>query len=205
MLPTCWPSATPRSNSKWTLSKPRGLCCGQARRVGKLRYMASPAWYGVDPAHIPRRAVERRAAGRGGASAQADASTALPPLTIVTFATAAYVRWIERLHTNLRLLALPAATLSVCAGDRVSQQAARDMGLATFNFSLALGHEQGGVGERYGTGLYTQIVQAKSACIHAQLASLEPSSLLWFLDGDVTLFADPRPSFLSLNVDLIAL
>ena len=79
------------------------------------------------------------------------------------------------------------------------------MGLATFNFSLALGHEQGGVGERYGTGLYTQIVQAKSACIHAQLASLEPSSLLWFVDGDVTLFADPRPSFLSLNVDLIAL
>jgi hypothetical protein len=203
MLPTCWPSATPRSNSKWTLSKPRGLCCGQARRVGKLRYMASPAWYGVDPAHIPRRAVERRAAGRGGASAQADASTALPPLTIVTFATAAYVRWIERLHTNLRLLALPAVSrLSVCAGDRVTQQAARAMGLTTFNFSLNLGRVQGRVGELYGTGRYTRIVQAKSACIHAQLVSLEPSALLWFIDGDVTLFGDPRPSFLSLGVDL---
>ena len=165
--------------------------------------MASPAWYGVDPSHIPRRPNKRRAARRGDSSAQADASTALPPLTVVTFATAAYVRWLERLHTNLRLLALPAATLTVCAGDRVSQQAAHAMGLATFNFSLGLGHgEQGGVGERYGTGLYTQIVQAKSACIHAQLASLEPASLLFFVDGDVTLFADPRPSFLSLNVDL---
>ena len=72
------------------------------------------------------------------------------------------------------------------------------MGLATFNFSLALGHEQGGVGERYGTGLYTQIVQAKSACIHAQLASLEPSSLLWFVDGDSSKLSTDRGLHLTL-------
>ena len=151
----------------------------------------------------PRRPLKRGAAAQGGSSAQAEVNTtALPPLTVLTFATAAYVRWLERLHTNLRLLALPAVSLSVCAGDRVSQQAARHMSLTTLNFSLDLGHEQGGAGEHYGTGRYIQIVQAKSACIHAQLVSLEPSSLLWFVDGDVTLFGDPRPSFLSLGVDL---
>ena len=152
----------------------------------------------------PRRPLKRDAAAQADSSAQADASpAALPPLAVLTFSTAAYVRWLERLHTNLRLLALPAVSrLSVCAGDRVTQQAARAMGLTTFNFSLNLGRVQGRVGELYGTGRYTRIVQAKSACIHAQLVSLEPSALLWFIDGDVTLFGDPRPSFLSLGVDL---
>ena len=65
---------------------------------------------------------------QGGSSAQADAGAspaALPPLTVLTFATAAYVRWLVRLHSNLRLLALPAVTLSVCAGDHISQQVKR--------------------------------------------------------------------------------
>ena len=151
-----------------------------------------------------RRPFKRGAAAQDDSLAQADTSlTALPPLTVLTFATVAYVRWLERLHTNLRLLALPAVSrLSVCAGDHSTLQAARAMHLVTFNFSLDLGHQQRGVGERFGTGRYVQIVQAKSACIHAQLVSLEPSSLLWFVDGDVTLFGDPRPSFLSLGVDL---
>ena len=166
------------------------------------------AWRGPSRRETPleRAARTRRhpSVAQADSSAQADASpAALPPLAVLTFATAAYVRWLERLHTNLRLLALPAVSrLSVCAGDRVTQQAARAMGLTTFNFSLNLGRVQGRVGELYGTGRYTRIVQAKSACIHAQLVSLEPSALLWFIDGDVTLFGDPRPSFLSLGVDL---
>ena len=142
----------------------------------------------------------------GDTSALADASptrSALPPLTVVTFATAAYVRWLEALHTNLRLLALPAVTLSVCAGDRTSQEAARALRLPTFDFRVGgPGVEQGGAGERFGTERYLEIVHAKSACIYSQLLSLAPSSLLWFVDGDVTLFGDPRPSFLSLGVDL---
>ena len=154
-------------------------------------------------ARRPRRPVKRGTASQADASAQIDASpNALPPMTVLTFATAAYVRWLERLHTNLRLLALPAVSMSVCAGDHTSQQAALGMRLSMLNFSLDLEHDQRVVGERFGTSRYTRIVQAKSACIHAQLISLEPSSLLWFVDGDVALFGDPRPSFLSLGVDL---
>ena len=126
----------------------------------------------------PRRAPPREritaAQGKGvpDSSALADASptrSALPPLTVVTFATAAYVRWLEALHTNLRLLALPAVTLSVCAGDRTSQEAARALRLTTFDFSVGgPGVEQGGAGERFGTERYLEIVHAKSMCIFAQ-------------------------------------
>eukprot|EP00964_Phaeocystis_antarctica_P125948 scaffold89645_cov75-Phaeocystis_antarctica.AAC.3 len=106
-------------------------------------------------AQRPRRPLKRGVAAQADSSAQAAIPATLPPLAVLTFATAAYVRWLERLHTNLRLLALPAVSrLSFCAGDRVSQQAARAMGLVTFNFSLGLGLVQGRVGELWHRPLY---------------------------------------------------
>ena len=42
---------------------------------------------------------------------------------MLTFATGAYVRWLEHLNANIRLLALPAAALSVCAGVPVLRDA----------------------------------------------------------------------------------
>lgn len=135
-------------------------------------------------------------------------SAASPPLHILTFATGAYVRWLEHLHINLRLLALPAAALSVCAGDEPSLQAARglnaSLGLAIWDCRVdALSARRRLVGERFGTASYLKIVHRKSTCILQQLRELtSPSDILFFIDGDVTLFADPRPQFLSLGVDL---
>ena len=137
-------------------------------------------------------------------------SVVSPPLHILTFATGAYVRWLEHLHTNLRLLALPGAALSVCAGDEPSLQAARGLntstGLSIWDCRvdvLSTRRRQRLVGERFGTEAYLKIVHRKSTCILHQLRRLtSPSDILFFVDGDVTLFADPRPHFLSLGVDL---
>ena len=142
--------------------------------------------------------------------ARAADSAVSPPLHILTFATGAYLRWLEHLHTNLRLLALPAAALSVCAGDEPSLQAARgldsSMGLSIWDCHvdvLSARRRQRLVGERFGTEAYLKIVHRKSTCILHQLRRLtSPSDILFFVDGDVTLFADPRPHFLSLGVDL---
>ena len=148
---------------------------------------------------------------REGPPRQPAADSAVsPPLHILTFATGAYVRWIEHLHTNLRLLALPAAALSVCAGDEPSLKAARGLntsvGLSLWDCRidvLSARRRQRLVGERFGTEAYLKIVHRKSTCILQNLRRLSsPSDILFFVDGDVTLFADPRPHFLSLGVDL---
>ena len=148
---------------------------------------------------------------REGPPRQPAADSAVsPPLHILTFATGAYVRWLEHLHTNLRLLVLPAAALSVCAGDEPSLKAARGLntsvGLSLWDCRLdvlSARRRQRLVGERFGTEAYLKIVHRKSTCILQNLRRLSsPSDILFFVDGDVTLFADPRPHFLSLGVDL---
>ena len=145
-------------------------------------------------------ASRRRTARRHASSPPTDFDPAATPLQLLTFATGAFVRWLERLHLNLRLLALPNARLSVCAGDASALQAARGMGLFALDFSRGLNRGCSDA-ERFGSQGFNRIVHAKSTCVHAQLVRLEPPSLLFFLDGDVTLFGDPRPSFLSMGVD----
>ena len=148
---------------------------------------------------------------REGPPRQPAADSAVsPPLHILTFVTGAYVRWLEHLHTNLRLLVLPAAAFSVCAGDEPSLKAARGLntsvGLSLWDCRLdvlSARRRQRLVGERFGTEAYLKIVHRKSTCILQNLRRLSsPSDILFFVDGDVTLFADPRPHFLSLGVDL---
>ena len=110
---------------------------------------------------------------REGPPRQPAADSAVsPPLHILTFATGAYVRWLEHLHTNLRLLVLPAAALSVCAGDEPSLKAARGLntsvGLSLWDCRidvLSARRRQRLVGERFGTEAYLKIVHRKSTCI----------------------------------------
>ena len=127
---------------------------------------------------------------------------------MLTFATGAYVRWLEHLNANIRLLALPAAALSVCAGDQPSLEAARSLNASTAIWDCRIDafsarRRQRLIGERFGTEAYLQIVHRKSTCILGHLRTpTSPSDILFFVDADVTLFADPRPHFLSLGVDL---
>ena len=132
------------------------------------------------------------------------------PLHVLTFASGSYLRWLALLHANLRLLALPATDLSVCTGDETSRRAAGALGVEVLDFS----NESAGtlpprqVAERYGTASYVRVVHAKTHCIVSKLSRLaqhadaRAEALLLFVDGDVTLFGDPRPHFAAMGVDL---
>ena len=64
------------------------------------------------------------------------------------------------------------------------------------------------VAERFGTVSYVSVVHAKTRCIISKLSQLAQHAdarvdvLLFFLDGDVTLFGDPRPHFAAMGVEL---
>ena len=138
------------------------------------------------------------------------------PLHVLTFATGSYLRWLLLLHANLRLLALPTTELSVCTGDETSRRAARAMSVEVLDFSrLVTGGQSNGsaspprqVAERFGTASYVNVVHAKTRCIISKLSQLRleadarVDALLFFVDGDVTLFGDPRPHFAAMGVEL---
>ena len=142
------------------------------------------------------------------------------PLHVLTFATGSYLRWLQLLHANLRLLALPATEFTVCTADETSRRAARAMSVEVLDFSrLVTGQSNGPtspprqVAERFGTGSYVSVVHAKTHCIISKLSQLRGEAesqhadarvdaLLFFVDGDVTLFGDPRPNFAAMGVEL---
>lgn len=136
------------------------------------------------------------------------------PLHVLTFATGSYLRWLVLLHTNLRLLALPATDLSVCTGDETSRRATSAMGLEVLDFSRSVTGQSNQsaaalpprkVAERFGTSEYVSVVHAKTGCIVYKLSQLTHQTdegLLFFVDGDVTLFGDPRPYFAAMGVEL---
>ena len=142
------------------------------------------------------------------------------PLHVLTFATGSYLRWLQLLHANLRLLALPATEFCVCTADETSRRAARAMGVEVLDFSrLVTGQinwptsPPRQVAERFGTASYVNVVHAKTHCIISKLSQLrgeaesQPAdaridALLFFVDGDVTLFGDPRPHFAAMGVEL---
>ena len=137
------------------------------------------------------------------------------PLHVLTFATGSYLRWLQLLHANLRLLALPTTELSVCTGDDTSRRAARAMSVEVLDFlRLVTGQSNGSaspprqVAERFGTASYVNVVHAKTRCIISKLSQLRleadarVDALLFFVDGDVTLFGDPRPHFAAMGVEL---
>ena len=136
---------------------------------------------------------------------------------VLTFASGSYLRWLALLHANLRLLALPATGFSVCTADEASRRAASALGVEV----LDLSNESSGavpprqVASRYGTAAYVSVVHAKTRCIVSKLSQLQlgeqaavrtddarAEALLFFVDGDVTLFGDPRPPFAAMGVDL---
>ena len=139
-------------------------------------------------------------------------------LTILTFASSNYLHWLGHLHRNVRQLKLPTASLLVCSADGASLAEARGKGLATIDVRDAVGcssclllrtersSDHAAVvspyedeGASYGTPSYTQLVHAKSLCVHMHLErqwqANRQQGLLMFVDPDVTLFADPRPYF----------
>ena len=138
------------------------------------------------------------------------------PLHVLTFATGSYLRWLVLLHANLRLLALPATELSVCTGDEASRRATRAMGLEVLDFSRSITGQRSNesaspprqIAERFGTASYVSVVHAKTHCIISKLSRLTQHAdarvdvLLFFVDGDVTLFGDPRPQFAAMGVEL---
>ena len=142
------------------------------------------------------------------------------PLHVLTFATGSYLRWLQLLHANLRLLALPTTEFSVCTADETSRRAARAMGVEVLDFSHLVAGQSNGptspprqVAERFGTGSYVSVVHAKTHCIISKLSLLRKEAesqpadaridaLLFFVDGDVTLFGDPRPHFAAMGVEL---
>ena len=138
------------------------------------------------------------------------------PLHVLTFATGSYLRWLVLLHANLRLLALPATELSVCTGDETSRRATRAMGLEVLDFSRSITGQRSNesaspprqIAERFGTASYVSVVHAKTRCIISKLSRLAQHAdarvdvLLFFVDGDVTLFGDPRPHFAAMGVEL---
>ena len=132
------------------------------------------------------------------------------PLHVLTFASGSYLRWLALLHANLRLLALPATDLSVCTADETSRRAAGALGVEVLDCSNesvdAVPPRQ--VAERYGTASYVSVVHAKTRCIVSKLSRLAQhadasvEALLFFVDGDVSLFGDPRPHFAAMGVEL---
>jgi hypothetical protein len=140
--------------------------------------------------------------------------TASEHLTILTFASSSYLRWLAHLHRNFQQLRLSDASLLVCTSDDASRAAAHSRDLATIDVrdtagcslcSLlsinatatrgvgSLGKDEG---ETWGTTTYTQIVHAKSVCVHLHIKRHErQQGLLLFVDTDVTLFSDPRGHF----------
>ena len=137
------------------------------------------------------------------------------PLHVLTFATGSYLRWLVLLRANLRLLALPATELSVCTGDEASRRATSAMGVEVLDFSRSVTGPRNEsaspprqVAERFGTVSYVSVVHAKTRCIISKLSQLAQHAdarvdvLLFFLDGDVTLFGDPRPHFAAMGVEL---
>ena len=99
-------------------------------------------------------------------SKQARQRGVLPsPLHVLTFATGSYLRWLQLLHANLRLLALPATEFTVCTADETSRRAARAMGVEVLDFSHLVAGQSNGptspprqVAERFGTGSYVSVV-----------------------------------------------
>ena len=141
-------------------------------------------------------------------------------LHVLTFVTAAYLHWLRHLAANLRLLGLPAAALTVCAGDGPSLAFIRDRGFNAVDLvadltdrahGSAASDTPGQTVESYGTASYLRIVHAKSLCISRALdprfnwtgiGRFRSPSVLLVTDGDVSLFSDPRAHFLSLGVDM---
>lgn len=146
--------------------------------------------------------------GQKAALASPTLSDALPPLHVLSFVTASYMRWFSLLRVNLRLLALPGVHLSVCTGDKASLQQVNAMDISVLDLSRFVDASDGAsssrqVAERFGTAAYVSVVHAKTRCILSKLSQLTPqgdrtlgaTGVLFFFDGDVTLFGDPRHPF----------
>jgi len=140
-------------------------------------------------------------------------ATPSEPLTILTFASSNYLHWLAHLHRNVEQLQLRDASLLACTADDASLAAAHSKGLATIDVrdtagcglcsllkinatGLSADSVSKDEGETWGTTTYTQIVHAKSVCVHLHVERHEGrQGLLLFVDTDVTLFSDPRSHF----------
>ena len=150
-------------------------------------------------------------------------ATPSEPLTILTFASSNYLHWLAHLHRNFQQLRLRDASLLVCTTDDASRAAAHSRGLATIDVRDTAGCSLCSLlrinatttlsadplfkdeGETWGTTTYTQIVHAKSVCVHLHIERHErQQGLLLFVDTDVTLFSDPRSHF-HLDADIALL
>ena len=167
------------------------------------------------PTHDRKRRVRRhsarimalRAAAASDGSPIASAARRFRAMSIVTYSTSNYLHWLQHLHANIQALQLRAATLVACSADDVSLGFARSRGLRTIDVRNTsgcaqcslVGISQGGEAkaQTFRKGSYTRIVHAKSVCVSLHLARCErcAEEVMLFVDGDVTLFADPRPYF----------